>query len=273
MKATLAFELLFEQHKLKHEAGTLKRLRLRARRRRECTSKARKMADEITAMTEVLPDALADKVVELAQDMYDNWRKTLGDERAKHEAEKRNALANRPQNQITSEKARAMGRRGGAPPGNQNARIHGIHSKKFPTLVCDSCPHVQSCPQYKAGHVCAYTKEFAAGLEAVEGESPEMAAVRSLLEQQMIRARKALLFETFDGGILNKETTKVMQETARLAKMLHDMKNPVGMFGKPSLPAPSAGQPQNAGMLQQIFGGMGSKEPKDAEVISEKKDG
>jgi hypothetical protein len=158
-----------------------------------------------------------------------------------------------------------MGKRGGAPVGNQNARVHGLTSKKFPALNCDACPHVQSCPQYKAGHVCAFTKEFEGGLAVVEGETPEMAAVRTLLEQQLIRSRKAILFETFDGGILNKETTKVLQETARLAQMLHNMKNPVSPFGKAVVVAPDGTGAKEPGMLQQIFGNMG-KEPVDVEA-------
>lgn len=250
-QALLGLELLFDQLKLKHEALWLKVRRTRIRRQKELLQKARSYSEKITEISDSIGEDVARKMAEAAEAAYEQW-KALIDPKKKEEALKKQELALRPQNRITPEQARAMGRRGGAPKGNQNARKHGLYSDRMPNLACDNCPHIQVCPQYRAGHVCAYLNEFNKAIEVSEGESPETAAVSLILVEQVKRARRALLQETLEGGTINREASKVLKDAMSAAQLLHQMKNPSMPFGqKPPIEPP---KPSEDGILAKLFG-------------------
>ena len=262
-RATLALDLIFEQFKLRHEADLLKNMRVRKRRMQECRRQANALAAEITSHTDSLDPTLAEKVRSAAQEMFDQWIALQQDETQEQLAKQREVLAQRPQNRALAERASEIGRMGGAPKGNQNARKHGLSSKKMPALACDNCPHIQVCPQYRAGHVCAFIAEFEAPLVAEEDEEPQVAAVRQILEAQVKRSRRALLYETFEGGIINKQTSTVLSSAMSAAKMYHDMKHPaVSGFGGRQLAAPE--EAAKGGFLEKIFGDLAAH-ARDAE--------
>jgi hypothetical protein len=262
-KACLGLELLFEQHKLKHKADVLGRLKVSVRRQKELRQQARRMADEITATLEPLDDTVRAQVEALAQEAFDKWQQIRGDTEAKKAAEQKSKLALRPQNVTFAQRAAEIGRLGGAPPGNQNARKHGLTSKAMPNLACDNCPHVQVCPQYRAGHVCAFLREFDREMVSTEDDTPEISAVKSILAEQVKRARRALLFETFEGGLLNKEASRVLRDVASAAQLLHSMKslrNPISNTGS------NQGTAKKGGVLAALFGGLGKGRVTDAEA-------
>lgn len=268
-RATLALDLLFEQFKLRHEADLLKRLRVRKKRMQECRRQANALVAEISSHTDSLDPSLAEKVRDAAQEMFDQWIFLQQNEEEEHIRKQREVLAKRPQNRALATRASEIGRLGGAPRGNQNARKHGLSSKKMPALACDNCPHIQVCPQYRAGHVCAFIGEFEAPLVTDEDEEPQVAAVRQILEAQIKRARRALLYETFEGGILNKQTSNVLQAATSAAKMYHDMKHPPERtpFGPHQHAAPE--ETKGTGFLAKIFGDMATAAANAKEVEAE----
>ena len=257
-QAVLGLELIFDQLKLKHEAQWLKVRRKKVRTQKELNQKARSYAEKITDISDALGPAKAEMMRDSAEKAYQEWKKLINP-KGKEEALKKQELSLRPQNRLTPQQAREMGRRGGAPKGNQNARKHGLYSDRMPNLACDNCPHIQMCPQYRAGHVCAYLNEFNRAIEVSEDESPEMAAVSLILVEQVKRARRALLQETFEGGIINKDASKVLKEAMSAAQLLHQMKNPSTPFGHAPQPPPKKEGPS---IMAALFGNA-----KDAEVI------
>lgn len=268
-RAMLGVELLLEQFKLKHQASVLKLRGRQVRHRKQLESRVRKLADEITEISDALGDTLGQKMLDCAEQSYQEWKRLKGKSAESEALEVKTKMAARPQNQLTPERAAAMGRRGGAPLGNQNARKHGLTSRKMPNLACDNCPHIQVCPQYRAGHVCAYLNEFEMSLAMGADESPEIAAVKNILAEQVKRARRALLFETFEGGIVNKETSRVLRDVQSAAQLLHQMKNPAPKFGMPVVPVGMSATPKGPGVLQTIFGDLMGNAPKDADFTTD----
>lgn len=267
-EATLGVELLFEQHKLRHEADFLKAQRKRVRYQRTLRSKVRAMADRITEIMDRLDEGLAEKCRQAADEAYQQWAKAQSPEDAAA-ALKSRELALRPQNRLTPEQARAMGQRGGAPRGNQNARKHGLYSTRMPNLACDNCAHIQVCPMYRQGHVCAYLNEFNKAIEVAE-QGPEMTAVELVLVEQVKRARRALLYETFEGGMMNKECSRVLRDVVSAAQLLHQMKNPVSPFGNRLLEGPSAHQQgQEPTTMERVFGDLRKPKDVDYEVVED----
>lgn len=256
-EATLGVELLFEQHKLKHEADFLKAQKKRVRYQRTLRSKARALADRITEITDKLPEDLAAKMLQAADEAYQHWAQIQSPADAEA-ALKSRELSLRPQNKLTPERARAMGKRGGAPKGNQNARKHGLYSAKMPNVACDNCPFIQTCPQYRQGHVCAFLNEFDREIETAT-EDPEIAAVSLVLVEQIKRARRALLHETFEGGMINRECSRVLRDVVSAAQLVHQMKNPSSPFGGPRLPAPEMDGTPRQTTLERVFGDIGKR--------------
>jgi hypothetical protein len=123
------------------------------------------------------------------------------------------------------------------------------------------------CPQYRAGHVCAFLTEFSAW--STDKQNKELAFLEDLLQSQMVRLRRALMFETFEGGITNKEVSKLARDVSSMTKLVHDIRNPAASpFGKPTTSAPP--DEKKTSILGELFkdlrkqpdGTFGSAEPK-----------
>lgn len=111
---------------------------------------------------------------------------------------------------MTSERAREIGKLGGAPKGNKNAIKHGLYSKKMPALSCDACPIAGQCYMYRQGHVCAFDKEFKKlKVNTVEDAKDAMVAI---VNTDLERLQRQLLFETVQGGVANTDTSNLVQQ-------------------------------------------------------------
>jgi len=275
-RAVLGVELLLEQFDLKHQADVLRIKNTSKNKQKELRQQASKLSEEVTSISEAVGETVSDQMMRAALDAHQkilSGRNGVNSKESILEADEKRKLALRPQNLRLAENpglAVAIGKMGGAPAGNQNARKNGLYSRKMPNLACDNCPHIQVCPQYRAGHVCAFLNEYSRQIESLSGESPELTAVRVILEEQIKRATRSLLFETFEGGILNKETSRVMRDVQSAAQLLHQMKNPPqrsNPFGLPvTQQAPAVGETKKEGFLSRLFRDM--PDVKDADVVT-----
>jgi hypothetical protein len=77
------------------------------------------------------------------------------------------------------------------------------------------------------------------------------------------------MFETFEGGITNKEVSKLARDVSSMTKLVHDIRNPAASpFGKPTTSAPP--DEKKTSILGELFkdlrkqpdGTFGSAEPK-----------
>lgn len=264
VKALLLVELLYEQIKLKAQAEELRERKKQVRKQRSLRSQAAGFAIKITDAAEDIPEDLHNRCIEMADDLLAAW-KEVG-----KLAESLPPAQTKRGSNLTPEKASAIGKLGGAPQGNQNARKHGLSSKKMPTLACDHCPHIQVCPQFKAGHICAFSQEFIAPIVLDPNDTPQKAAVKMILEKQIERARRACLFETFEGGIANKQVDKILDSIVKAAAMLDRFDNPL-VPGYPMIPVrtPDGDKVPEGGVLKALFSDLKDGTVKDAEIVRE----
>lgn len=106
---------------------------------------------------------------------------------------------------LTTEKAREIGKLGGAPKGNANAFKHGMYTKRLPKLICDTCPIAGQCYMNRPGHVCAFDKEFSK-LKVFTVEEAEEAMI-GLVNTDLERLQRQIVFETVQGGVANSDVT------------------------------------------------------------------
>lgn len=245
-------DLIFEQNKLKQEATQLRLLRREPKKQKTLSQKVAKLGVEITDIVTEAGPALAAKMQKAADDAFTSWLAARSPDAEKKALAERERKLPAQALRLAQDPALAsqIGRLGGAPRGNQNARKHGLYSPRLPQLACDNCPHIQVCPQYRAGHVCAFLNEFA--LWSTDKQQQQLALLEDLLQSQMIRLRRAMMFETFEGGMVNKEVTKLTREVANLTKLINDIKMG-GAPRTPGSPPPVNNEPQRPSMLAEIF--------------------
>lgn len=246
-------DLLFEQNKLKHNATQLKILRREPKKQKLLFQKAAALGVEITNIVTEAGPAVGTKMQLAADSAFDMWLESQSPEAAAKALAQRTKTLPVQAQRIATDPALAsqIGRLGGAPKGNQNARKHGLYSSRLPQLACDQCPHIQVCPQYRAGHVCAFLTEFSGWTS--DKQNKELAVLEDMLQSQIVRLRRAMVFETFEGGILNKEVTKLNRDVAVLTKLVHDIKRPTPSgFGQPSSPVGPEGE-KKPSVLGEMF--------------------
>lgn len=259
-RVSYGVELVFHQNKLKHEAQRLRVLRREPKKQKALLQKAAALGVEISTISEEAGPTLAGKMIASGEQAFSDWKEAASPDADKAQEKKlvEKATALNPQARklvADPELASRMGRLGGAPKGNQNARKHGLYSARLPQMACDSCPHIQVCPQYRAGHVCAFLTEFSQEQQSIkESAKPFVATLENLLQTQVARLRRSLLFETFEGGIINKETSKVAKSVQDLAKLLNDLSNPPVQAARLGFPQPAAaGEPAKRSSLMDLF--------------------
>jgi hypothetical protein len=247
-------ELIFEQNKLRAEVGVLKAMKREQRRQRELNQKIAAITTEISTISDAAGPGLAKQMRESAEAAYATWQaaRNPAEETKKKLDEKARTLT--PQAKLfiaNPEVASAVGKLGGAPKGNQNARKHGLYSSKLPQLACDNCPHIQVCPQYRQGHVCAFLTEFANW----DSQKPnkELAFLEDLAQSQTTRLRRAMMFETFEGGAINKEVSKLARDAATIVKTLADLKQAARAPG-PSAPVVQQDGTPKPSLFATLFG-------------------
>jgi len=96
-----------------------------------------------------------------------------------------------------------------------------IYSSKYPKLACDTCYKSGECPQYKEGYVCAFDKMFkkfdTRNLEDIYD------AMHGMVNMNMERLQKAMLFETLDGGLPTGEVTSLIDQQMKYMEKMKDL--------------------------------------------------
>jgi hypothetical protein len=76
-----------------------------------------------------------------------------------------------------------------------------IYSDKMHKLACDTCYAADKCPDYRAGYVCAYDKEFKKF--NTRNVDDVMDAMYGMIEYNLGRFQRMAMFETMDGGMID----------------------------------------------------------------------
>lgn len=133
---------------------------------------------------------------------------------------------------ITTANASQVGKLGGAPKGNINAMRHGIYSKKLPALACDTCPIAGQCYMHRPGNVCAFDKEFKK-LQVTDVESA-IDIMRDMVNTDLERVQRQLLFETAQGGVANTDTTGLLNATFQKVDKVRELMKVRELQGSPT---------------------------------------
>lgn len=157
------------------------------------------------------------------------------------------------------------------------ARPKKLYSSKYPKMACDMCVNAQSCPEYKAGYVCAFNKMF--DRYNTRDMSDVIQAMQGIAEYSMIRLQRAMVVETMNGGLPDPNVSQLMNQSMTLmAQMQRLYENGSQEVLKQTKIVRSDGtqemttqvsNPQQGGILERIFGDMGSNknDKDDKEVI------
>lgn len=89
-----------------------------------------------------------------------------------------------------------------------------VYSEKYPKLVCNTCYAAQTCPEFKAGYVCAFNKMF----KRFDCRNTEdiLEAMQGMVNMNMERMQRVAIFEMLDGGIPNGILTNMIDQNMRL---------------------------------------------------------
>lgn len=150
-----------------------------------------------------------------------------------------------------------------------------LYSSKYPKLSCDMCLNAQVCPEYKAGYVCAYNKMFDRYDTRDMGDVIQ--AMQGIASLSMQRLQRAMITETLNGGLPDPNVTSLMNQSMGLLTQMQRMyecgsqeviRQTKVVRADGSLETTThISNPQRGGILEQIFGSMGSSEEtkKDAD--------
>ena len=154
-----------------------------------------------------------------------------------------------------------------------------IYSKQYPKLNCDTCYKSGDCPKYKAGYVCAFDKM----LNRFDTRNYEdiLDAMTSIVNTNLQRMQKALLFETMDGGMPTPEVTGLVDQNMRLLQKIKELQDTspktiisqrkvIKEDGTSETVTHMNVNPTSGGILSQIFGANNDDNEKEPEVVDEK---
>lgn len=98
-----------------------------------------------------------------------------------------------------------------------------VYSEKYPKLVCDTCYKSGDCPQYKAGYVCAFDRM----LKRFDSRNYDdvVDAMASMVNANLGRMQRAMMFETMDGGFITPEVTGLIDQNMRLLEKMQSLQN------------------------------------------------
>lgn len=98
-----------------------------------------------------------------------------------------------------------------------------VYSEKYPKLVCDTCYKSGDCPQYKAGYVCAFDRMF----KRFDSRNYDdvVDAMASMVNNNLERMQRAMMFETMDGGFITPEVTGLIDQNMRLLEKMQNVQN------------------------------------------------
>ena len=154
-----------------------------------------------------------------------------------------------------------------------------IYSKKYPKLNCDTCYKSGDCPEYMPGYVCAFDKMF----KRFDTRNAEdvIDAMSSMINHNLERLQRAMMFEIMDGGMATPEVTGLIDQNAKLLEKLQQIRQlsaqtilqqrrTIMADGTETIENSMSVNPQSGGILSQIFG-TPSKATKDEDVDPPKK--
>lgn len=153
-----------------------------------------------------------------------------------------------------------------------------IYSKKYPKLNCDTCYKSGDCPEYKPGYVCAFDKMF----KRFDTRNAEdvMDAMSSMINHNLERLQRAMMFEIMDGGMATPEVTGLIDQNAKLLEKLQQLqqmsaqtilqqRRTIMADGTETIENSMSVNPSSGGILSKIFGSP-SKSTKDEDIDSPK---
>lgn len=153
------------------------------------------------------------------------------------------------------------------------ARPKKMYSSKYPKMACDMCFNAQKCPEYKAGYVCAFNKMFERYNTRDIGDIIQ--AMQGIVDFSLMRLQRGMLTETMNGGLPDASVTNMMNQTmgylAQLQRMYECGNQEVIRQTKvlrsdgTQEMTTQVSNPQSGGILEKIFGGLGSDETSENE--------
>lgn len=143
------------------------------------------------------------------------------------------------------------------------ARPKKLYSEKYPKMACDRCMNAQTCPEYRAGYVCAYNKMFQRYDTRDMGDVIQ--AMQGIVDYSMQRLQRGIMSEMLNGGVPDGNVSQMMNQSMGLLTQLQR----VYECGSPEVlrqtkivradgtqeTTTTLSNPQG-GILSQIFGGM-----------------
>lgn len=152
-----------------------------------------------------------------------------------------------------------------------------LYSNKYPKMACDSCINAQKCPEYKAGYACAYNKMFERFNTRDMGDIIQ--AMQGITEFSLVRLQRGMLTETMEGGLPDPNVTNMMNQTMGLLTQLQRMyesgsqevirQTKIMRADGSQEMTTQVSNPQRGGILEKIFGDMGSNTKEDDNIIDE----
>ena len=152
-----------------------------------------------------------------------------------------------------------------------------LYSSKFPKLACDNCINAQKCPEYKAGYVCAYNKMFDRYNTRDMGDIIQ--AMQGITDFSMQRLQRAMVTEMLN-GMPDPNVSNLMNQSMGLLERLQRMyecgsqevlrQTHIMRADGTQETTTQVSNPQSGGILEKIFGGMGSNTEdtkKDEDII------
>lgn len=97
-----------------------------------------------------------------------------------------------------------------------------IYSKKYPRINCTTCYKSGDCPEYRDGYVCAFDKMFARF--DTRNSEDVMDAMSSMINHNLERLQRAMMFEIMDGGMPTPEVTGLIDQNAKLLEKFQQIK-------------------------------------------------
>lgn len=153
-----------------------------------------------------------------------------------------------------------------------------LYSEKYPKTSCDSCMMAQKCPEYKAGYVCAYNKMFSRFDTRDMGDVIQ--AMQGITDFSLMRLQRGMMFEMMEGGLPDPNVTNMMNQSMTLLNQMQRMyetgsqevirQTKVMRADGTQEMTTQVSNPQQGGILEKIFGNMGSddaKEKKEDDIV------
>ena len=150
-----------------------------------------------------------------------------------------------------------------------------LYSNKYPKMSCDSCINAQKCPEYKAGYACAYNKMFERFDTRDMGDIIQ--AMQGIVDFSLVRLQRGMLTETMEGGLPDPNVSNMMNQTMGLLTQLQRVyesgsqevirQTKVLRADGTQEMTTQVSNPQRGGILEKIFGDMGSSKEDDKEDV------